>query len=111
MTPLLVALLVAGAGLLVIHQTVQQKAAMKQRVEYRFLPLPLDQWFKEQQFSAFTTLSDMVNDTNGYCITPTGTPLPQPTPFPTTAPPVSTTTAPPASTTTAPPFDTSAPPV
>jgi hypothetical protein len=96
MTPLLVALLVAGAGLLVIHQTVQQKAAMKQRVEYRFLPLPLDQWFKEQQFSAFATLSDMVNDTNGYCITqPTGTPLPEPTPFPTTAPPVPTTTAPP----------------
>lgn len=116
MTPLLIALLFTGAGLLVIHSSVQKQGAMKQRIEYRYLPLPLDQWMKEQQFSAFNVLTDMANDANGFCTTPTPAPMMFPTepPAVTTAPPAAPpaiTTAPPA-VTTAPPFEvTTAPPV
>jgi hypothetical protein len=115
MTPLLIALLFTGAGLLVIHSSVQKQAVMKQRIEYRYLPLPLDQWMKEQQFSAFNVLTDMANDANGFCTTPTPAPTMFPTEPPATAAPPAITTAPPPittapPTTTAPPFATTAPP-
>lgn len=67
MRPLLVVLLFLGAGLMVIHQSVRTKDAIEQKVEYRYLPLPLNEWMKEQQFSAFNAMSDMVETTQGYC--------------------------------------------
>ena len=94
MRPLLVVLLFTGAGLLVLHQSLKTQAAIEQKIEYRYLPLPLDQWLKEQQFSAFNVMNDMIETTQGYCgpvktssVTPTTAPpqdtLPPTTPSPT----------------------------
>lgn len=100
MRPLLVVLLFLGAGLLAIHQSVRTTAAIEQKVEYRYLPLPLNEWIKEQQFSAFNVMTDMVETTQGYCgpvkttassspAAPTDTPAPsvQPSPPQPTQPP------------------------
>ena len=89
MRPLLVVLLFVGAGLLAIHQSVRTTEAIEQKVEYRYLPLPLNEWMKEQQFSAFNVMNDMVETTQGYCgpvktstKIPTDTPAPSITPGP-----------------------------
>jgi hypothetical protein len=37
------------------------------RVEYRYLPLSIDQWFKESQYVASDVMNSLVEDTNGYC--------------------------------------------
>ena len=110
MSPLLIALLFTGAGLLVIHSSVQKQASAKQRIEYRYLPLPLDEWMKEQQFSAFNVMSDLVNDTNGYCVTPSPAPGITPTPMPPTPTPTPTPVPPTDPPVTTPPFTTTAPP-
>jgi hypothetical protein len=88
MRPLLVVLLFLGAGLMAIHQSVRTTEAIEQKVEYRYLPLPLNEWMKEQQFSAFNVMTDMVETTQGYCgpvksTTSTSTPqVPTDTPAP-----------------------------
>lgn len=65
-------LLVLGACLMMAHQQMRQTALAEQRVEYRYLPLDLDTWLKEQQHSAFNVMNDMVSQGNGYC-TPSST--------------------------------------
>ena len=79
MRALLVLLLFLGIGMMVLHQSVLQTTASQKIVEYRYLPLPLDQWLKEQEFSAFNVMNDMVETTAGYCSTPTVTPTVTPT--------------------------------
>lgn len=37
------------------------------RVEYRYLPLSIDQWFKESQYAASDVMNSLIEDTNGYC--------------------------------------------
>jgi hypothetical protein len=104
MRPLLVVLLFLGAGLMALHQSVRTTDAIEQKVEYRYLPLPLNEWMKEQQFSAFNAMTDMVETTHGYCgpvktsstATPTDTPAPS-----VTSPPAPSNASPP------PPMETS----
>ena len=74
-------LLVIGMGFLALHASVKSVELKQSLVEYRYLPLPLDQWFKEQQFSAFQVMNDMVETTTGYCSNaPVSTPAPPPLP-------------------------------
>ena len=80
---LLVMMLLLGAGLMFAHQYIRTATLTNERVEYRYLPLPLDEWFKEQQFSAAAVMSDMVEGTQGYCSNGTSATLP---PVPTTTP-------------------------
>lgn len=90
-------LFVFGACMMMAHQQYRATALQEKRVEYRYLPLDLDSWLKEQQYSAWNVMSDMVNQTSGYCTvgrsegTPIweivdGTPSPTTTPAPFSSP-------------------------
>jgi hypothetical protein len=70
MNILLVLILFLGLAFFYAHQyKVQQEIIQQQpsRIEYRYLPLSLDQWFKESQYSATNVMNSLVSDVNGYC--------------------------------------------
>jgi hypothetical protein len=70
MNILLVLILFLGLMFYYAHQyKVQQEIIQNQpaRIEYRYLPLSLDQWFKESQYSATNVMNSLVSDVNGYC--------------------------------------------
>jgi hypothetical protein len=69
MNLLLVIILFCGMAFWFAH--LQKKMMVddkiQTRVEYRYLPLSIDQWFKESQYAASDVMNSMVEDTNGYC--------------------------------------------
>lgn len=85
----MIVLFVLGAGMIMMHQSMKTAALQEKKVEYRYLPLDLDTWLKEQSFSAFNVMNDMVNQTQGYCSVSTASTAPTapfPTPIPTSTP-------------------------
>lgn len=91
-------LLVLGAGMVFAHQQKRTDELYEKKVEYRYLPLPLDDYLRQQQYSASNVMGDMINQTQGYCSvshdttpvweTTLGTPMPTDvmTPVPLTTP-------------------------
>ena len=49
------------------HLQNQMKVTESTKVEYRYLPLSIDQWFKESQYAASDVMNSLIEDTNGYC--------------------------------------------
>jgi hypothetical protein len=50
-----------------LQKKMQMADESSTRVEYRYLPLSIDQWFKESQYVATDVMNSLVEDTNGYC--------------------------------------------
>ena len=46
----------------------QEERLLPTRIEYRYLPLSIDQWFKESQYTASDVMNSLIEDTNGYCL-------------------------------------------